>query len=132
MREHKETLCAKAFDIQQPLIILFNELEELERVAVVASNPHTGTQMVNIALKLIKNFNDFEKGLISWFERPVPEHTLINLKTPFEREYQALCRVRGNTMRNTSYFQQASNISTMMQTMKEERDLILTEVKESE
>ena len=35
-------------------------------------------------------------------------------------------------MRNTSYFQQANNMSTMMQAMKEERDLILTEVKESE
>ena len=88
--------------------------------------------MVNIALTLIKNFNDFEKGLTSWFERPVIEHTLINFKTHFEREYLALRRVRGNTMRNNSYYQQANSMSTMMQTMKEERDLILHEVKDSE
>ena len=34
-------------------------------------------------------------------------------------------------MRNTAYFQQANNMSTMMQTTKEERDMILNEVKDS-
>ena len=132
LSEHQEKLCAKVFDIEQPLIILFNELEELQQVACAALNPYTDTQMVNIALRLIKNLNDFEKGLTSWFERPVQEHTLLNLKTHFEREYQALRRVRGNTMRNTAYFQQANNMATMMKSMKEERELILNEVKDSE
>ena len=132
LQEQKDKLCAKTFDIQQPLIILFDELEELQNIAVAASNPYTDTQIVNIALTLIKNFNDFEKGLTSWFELPIADHTLINFKTHFEREYLALRRVRGNTMRNTSYFQQANSMSTMMQTMKEERDLILHEVKDSE
>ena len=82
------------------MIILFDELEELQKIFVTALNPYTGTQMVNIGLKLIKNFNDFGKGLISWFECPVEEHTLINLKTHFERDYQALRRVRGTTIQD--------------------------------
>ena len=101
-------------------------------MAIAASNPYTGTQLVNIAIKLIKNFNDFEKGLVSWFERPVVAHTMLNFKAHFEREYQALKRVRGTTMRNTSYFQQANNMLTVIQTMEEEREQILTEVKDSE
>ena len=101
-------------------------------MAIDASNPYKGTQLVNVAIKLIKKFNDFEKGLVSWFERPVVEHTMLNFKAHFEREYQALKRVRGTTMRNTSYFQQANNLSTVIQTMKEEREQILTEVKDSE
>ena len=132
LKGQEETLISKVFDIQQPLIILFGELEELQQISVAALNPYTGTQMVNIGIKLIKNFNDFEKGLISWFERPVGEHTLINLKTHFEREYQALRRVRGTTMRNAAYFQQANALTSVMEKMKEERTLILDEVKDSE
>ena len=120
------------FDIQQPLIIIFDELEELQQISVVVLNPYTDTQMVNIRVKLIKSFNDFEKGLVSWFERPVGEHTLINLKTHFDREYQALQRVRGITMRNTVLFQQANALSSVMEKMQEERELILNEVKDSE
>ena len=47
-------MCAKVFDIQQPLISLFNQIKELEEVAIAASNPYTGTQLVNIAIKLIE------------------------------------------------------------------------------
>ena len=76
-------LSSKVFDKQQPLIILFGELEDLQQISVAALNPYTDTQIVNIGVTLIKNFNYFEKGLISRFERPVDEHTLINLKHTF-------------------------------------------------
>ena len=100
---------------------MFDELEELQHVSVAASNPYTNTQMVNIGIKLIKNFNDFEKGLTLWFELPTADHTLLNFKAHFEREYQALRRVQGTTMRNTAYFQQANALSSVMQKMREER-----------
>jgi len=48
--EQKEALCAKVFDIQQPLIIMFNEMDELEQVAIDASNPYIATQMINIGI----------------------------------------------------------------------------------
>ena len=99
---------------------------------IAASNPYTGTQLVNIALNLVKQFNNFEKGLVSWFERPIGEHTLINFKAYFEMEYQALRRFRGTTMRNTAYYQQVNTLYTVVQTIKEEREKILTEVKDSE
>ena len=83
LKEQEEMLSSKVFDIQQPMIILFDELEELQQISVVALNPYTGTKIVNIRLKLIKRFNDFEKGLISWFERPIVEDTLINFKNIF-------------------------------------------------
>ena len=61
LKEQEEALCAKVFDIRQPFIIMFNEIEELEKIAIAASNPYIGMQMVNVGIKLIKNFNDFEK-----------------------------------------------------------------------
>ena len=132
LKEQEDALTTKVFDIQQPLIILFNELEDLEQVAIAASNPYTGTQLVNVGIKLIKNFNDFEKGLTSWFERPLAQHTIPNFKTHFEREYVALKRVRGTTMRNTAYFQQANAITTVLESMKQERLEMIQEVKNSE
>ena len=132
LTEQKEALCAKVFDIQQPLIIMFNELDELEQVAIAASNPYTATQIINIGIQLIKNFNDFEKGLTSWFERPILEHTLANFKVHFEREYQALRRVRGITMKNTAYFQNANAMTSVLETIKQERVEMIQEVKNTE
>ena len=85
--------------------------------------------MVNVGIKLINNFNDFEKGLTSWFERLLNEHTLQNFKIHFEREYQSLKHVRGTTMRNTAYFQQANAITSVLEKIQQERAEMIQEVK---
>ena len=96
---------------------MFNEIEELEQVAIAASNPYTCMQMVNVGDKLTKNFNDFEKELTSYFERPLTKHTLLNFKIYFERECQSLKSVRGTTMRNISYHRQANAITSVLETI---------------
>ena len=56
----------KTFNIQQSFVIIFYEMEELKQVAAIAANyQFTGTQLVNIGIKLIKKFNYFETGLTS-------------------------------------------------------------------
>ena len=107
LKEQEDTFCANIFDTQQPLVIIFNELEELEQLVIAANNPFSGINLVNISIKLINNFNDFEKGLTSWYKQPLIEHRMINLKLHFEREYQALKRVRGITTQST-YFSSIS------------------------
>ena len=57
-------LYAKVFDIQQPVVIFFNKLDEIEQVVIAANNPYTGTQIVNIGITLINNLNNFKKSLI--------------------------------------------------------------------
>ena len=79
--------------------------------------------------KLIKNFNDFEKGLTSWSEKSLIEHTLPNFKAHSEREYQALKRFRGKTVRNTEYFQQANAITNVLEAIKQKRAEMIQEVK---
>ena len=111
---------------------MVNELDELEQVVIDTSNPYTGKQMINIGIKLIKNFNDFEKGLTSWFERPSIQHTLLNFRAHFEREYQSLKIIRGTTMRNTAYFQQANAMTSVLENMKQERVEMIQEVKNTE
>ena len=85
--------------------------------------------MINIGVKLIRNFNDVENGLTSWFERPIIEHTLPNFKAHFKREYQALERVRRTTMRKSTYYQQANAITSVLENMKQERVEMIQEVK---
>ena len=43
LKEQEEMLSAKVFDIQQPLIILFGELEDLQQISVAALNLYTDT-----------------------------------------------------------------------------------------
>ena len=65
-------------------------------------------------------------------KRPVGEHTMIKFKLNFEREYQALKRVRGITMRSTKVHPQANAMTTMLSNMKQEGLQILMEVKNTE
>ena len=81
-------------------------MEELEQIAIVSDNPYSEAQLVNISIKLIKNFNDFEKSLTSWYKQPVGQDTMINFKLHFEHEYQALKRVREITMCSIGFHQQ--------------------------
>ena len=64
---------------------MFNKLEELEQLAIDASTPYTGTHMVHAGIKIVKNFDDSEKGLTSWFDRTFLQHTLQHFKKYFER-----------------------------------------------
>ena len=83
-KEEKNTFYAKRFDIKQPLVILLNNLDKLEQLAISANNPYTGTHIVNIDIQLTKNFNDIEKFL-AWLGRPEIQHTLLDFKTHLER-----------------------------------------------
>jgi len=91
---NKEKLENKVFDIEQPLILLFNEVEELEQLGNAANWPYTALQLVDIGVKLIKNMCDFETVLTNWFARPTVEHTWVNFKLHFEDAYTALRKVR--------------------------------------
>ena len=118
--------------MHQPLVIIFNNLDELKQVVMLSNNLHTGTYIVNIGIRLIKNFNDFEKGLTEWFDQLAIQHTLFNFKTHYEREYQALKRVRGTTMRSTSYFHQVNTITVILEGIQQDRMEILNKVKDTE
>ena len=93
-----ELLKAKAFDITQPLIVMYNEVQDLQDIATAANNSFSDTQIVNLAIQLIKNMCDFEKSLIDWYARPIIEHTWLNFQTHFEDSHQTLRKLRELTM----------------------------------
>ena len=64
-----------------------------------------------IKIHLIKNMSDFEKGLTDWYARPAVEHAFVNFNSHFERAYTSLRKVRGVTMRNSIFQQQAGSVT---------------------
>jgi len=130
--EQKEDVYAKGSDIQQPLIIMFDEIDELKQDTIATSNSYTATEMINIEINPLSNFNDFDKELTSWFERPSIHNTLPSFKAYFERECQALKKVSGTTFMNTSYFQQANDMKSVLDNLKQERVEMIQEVKTTE
>ena len=129
----EETLKAKVFDITQPLAIMYNEIQDLQDLATAANNAFSDRQLVLIGIHLIKNMNDFEKGLIDWYARPSVEHTYMNFKTHFETAYQSLRQVRGITMRNSIFQQQANSVTErVLQEIKLDNQNVRDEIKATE
>ena len=98
------------YSLSDPLIVMFNEIEELERLGIAATNPYREMQLVQIGLKIIKNTNDFEDAINKWYSRPAAEHTWNNFKNHFEDARELLKKVRGENMQ-TSSFQQANYVA---------------------
>ena len=135
--EKKEQLCAKVFDITQPMAVMFNEVEDLLELSTAAANPYTPRQVIKIAEQLIKNFNDFEKGLEEWYALPAENQTWPDFKLHFEQAHKKLRKLRGKTMRNTSFSQTANMITDrvleqIQAKTQEEKEDILRHIADSE
>ena len=91
------------YNITEPLVVIYNEIDELARLGTAAGNPYSDMQQVQLGLRIIKNSNDFENGIEQWYERPVVEHTWDNFKTHFEEAREKLKKIRGSDMRNSAF-----------------------------
>ena len=65
------TLRARVFDITEPLVVMYNEVDDLQELATSAGLPYSDNQIINLGIKLIKNMKDFEKRLTSWYDLPI-------------------------------------------------------------
>ena len=81
--QEEASLRAKVFEITEPLIILYNEVEDLQALAVAATIPYLDAQIINLGIKLIKNMNNFDKSLTSWYNLPIADRTWIRFKSHF-------------------------------------------------
>lgn len=99
------------FDIQEPLILLYNEVEELEQLATAAQHPCTNRQIVDLGVHLLKNATDFEKGSIDWFALPISNQTWSQVKIHFDNACATLKNACGPTMQNTTFQQHANTVT---------------------
>ena len=107
-------LRSRIFDIQQPLVEMYNVVEDLQKIATASSSPYTDRQLVGIGMQLIRNMNDYEKARGKWMAKTNADKTWQNFKLHFDDAYQYIISVRGETMQNTHYQQQANMISDIL------------------
>ena len=106
----EEKVKTMEYNLSELLVTIFNEIEALAGLGVAANNAFSDMQQVQIGLRIIKNTNDFEKGIQTWYERPVAEHTWQNFKTHFDTARELLRKIRGVDMQNSA-FQQANLVA---------------------
>ena len=88
----EQNLRARVFEITDPMIVMYNEVDDLIELGIAAQNPYTDAQIVKLGIKLIKNMHDFEKGLEDWYALPgTPTWDIF--KTHFETAHTNLQRV---------------------------------------
>ena len=129
----ESALRTKVFDITQPMEVMYNEVEDLQELATAGSMPFSDPQLVSLGIQLLKNMHDFETGLTSWYARLPATNTWPNFKLHFEDAYQALRNVRGETMRNTIFQQQANAMTAhMLDEIKKDNAEVREEIRASE
>ena len=116
-RVNPDTLCQKetelrafVYTLQDPLVTLYDQVEDLKKLGDAAQMPYTEHQIVNFGIQLIRNTHDFQDGLKQWFSKEIRDKTWENFKIHFEDEYDKLKQVRGATMRHAG-FHQANQMS---------------------
>ena len=57
------------YNLMEPLITIFDEIDDLKAFANASGNPFTQGQIVNIGLQLLKNTNDFETGNMKFVKK---------------------------------------------------------------
>ena len=61
LRDKELNLGAQVFDITQPVIQVYNAVENLQQIAKVSSNDYTNAQILSIGIMLIKNHKQILK-----------------------------------------------------------------------
>ena len=97
--------------IHDPIVSIFNEIEDLRDLAVAARNPYTETQLIFFTLEIIRKSTEFEDALTKWEVKLDDEKTWENLKVHFRTGHLLLRKLRGKTMRQAG-FQTANNLAT--------------------
>ena len=98
-----DKLKSTVFDVSEPLVGLHDDIEDLKELSIAAENELTERQLVALGLLLIKNANDFERGLETWVNQPVVTRTWLNFKAHFVNAQTQLRRLRGPNMKNTFF-----------------------------
>ena len=101
-----------------PLVMLFNPIEQLLKMSISAGIPYTEQQILDLGITAIKNTRDFERGLEDWEHKPHHEKTWANFKTHFILAKKSLVAIRGPTMQQAGYHQ----VNLLAQQFKQELD----------
>ena len=115
LQDTADKLKEKIFDIASPLVVSYNEVEDLRALSIAAQNEYIERQLVKIGVQLIKNMNDFERALENWISSTRAYHTRVNFKLHSETAHEVLRRMRGPTLKIQYSLTQQTPSSTVLE-----------------
>ena len=93
------------YDVVEPLSTVHDLIDDLQLMGEAAHLPYSEQQLVQYALDILRNTNEFQDGIKTWNRRAPNLRTWANFITHFDTEYNDLLQLRGPTMRNSNMHQ---------------------------
>ena len=110
-----------SFNPADPMILLFNPLEKLRKMAEAAKIDYTDAQILDMGLTVIRNTRDFEKALGDWEALSATAKTWDRFKKHFKNAQKQLKAIRGPTMQQAGYHH-ANHLAQQLRSDIQQRD----------
>ena len=98
VKQMETELRTMSFHPADPMILLYNPIEKLEKLALSAGIPYTPDQILDIGMTVLKNTRDFERALGDWAAKPAADKTWAHFKVHFTNAQKQLKAIWGPTM----------------------------------
>ena len=118
----------RIFEIEEPMVSLYNAVEDLQQLATASLSPYTDKQMVSFGIRLIKNMGGLQDARKKWLTKDTKDQTWKDLKTHFDKAWTDLRLLHGPTMKDASFTQQMNLIQSLnneRKQLQESQDAIL-------
>ena len=103
------------------MILLYNPIDKLIKMAVAAEILYTDKQVLDIGLTVIRNTRDFEKDLGNWESLAAARKDWQTFQTHFKDAQKQLKAIRGPTMQQAGYHH-ANHLAQQLRTDIQQRD----------
>ena len=110
-----------SFNLADPMILLFNPLEKLKKMAEAAGIAYTDEQILDMGLTVIRKTRDFEKALGDWESLATTDKTWTRFKQHFKDAQKQLKAIRGPTMQQAGYHH-ANSLAQQLRSDIQQRD----------
>ena len=126
------------FTISDPFTKLWKDVEDIEQFSTAAASPYSQTQLINIALHVIKSITDSQRGLSDWYALPTAGQMWLNLKIHSQTARQNRKKVRGSSIHDAKLHQANQNIEEIqyvkqsLQTMQEAQRSVFAAIEDNQ
>lgn len=90
VREREDELLTTPVDLDLPIIILFDDIEDFRVLAQSAKVAKSSDQIMDLTITILKNCGCFTNALIAWKNLPQADKTWPRLKTHFDKAHEDL------------------------------------------
>lgn len=91
------------FHSADPMIMLYNPVEKLEKMAEAAGIPYIPNQILDIGLTILRNTRNFKQALGNWELQLLALKTWANFKPHFTQAQKQLKAVQCPSMQQAGY-----------------------------